>query len=185
LTTRRHRYHPARYMKGPPQVYPRSVRGRLKLAPTSWVYPWPVVAFCSPSADRARLACCPAWSVQAIPRYQQRSRDCPGIPRVMRGPDSRPASDLPEAWRVLDRGRRAIEIKGQGSSGNRPLPASPPRAVRPNAPPGRVHDRGRCPLYVRAQLETAGLPWTQWDLAAQKATARETGNSQLTGRFRR
>jgi hypothetical protein len=69
--------------------------------------------------------------------------------------------------------------------GEAPASASPPQTIRPNAPPDRVHDRGRCPLYVRAQLETAGLPWTQRDLAAPKATARETGNSQLTGRFRR
>ena len=35
------------------------------------------------------------------------------------------------------------------------------------------------------QLEAAGLPWTQRDLTAPKATAREAGNPQLTGRFRR
>jgi hypothetical protein len=33
LTARGYRYHPARYMKGPPQVHPRSVGGRRKLAP--------------------------------------------------------------------------------------------------------------------------------------------------------
>jgi pimeloyl-ACP methyl ester carboxylesterase len=49
------------------------------------------------------------------------------------------------------------------------------------AGPGRP---GRCPLYVRAQLDTAGLSWTQWDLARPKATARETGKIQLTGYFR-
>jgi hypothetical protein len=65
---------------------------------------------------------------------------------------------------------------------NRPLtlPAPP---IRPNAPSGRAHDRGRCPLHVRAQLETAGLPWTQRDLTAPKATAREAGDPQLTGNF--
>ena len=61
--------------------------------------------------------------------------------------------------------------------------ASPPRAIRPNAPQGSVHDRGRCPLYVRVQLQTAGLRWTHWDLAAPKATARKTGNPQLTDRL--
>src|ERR1017187_4561875 len=41
--------------------------------------------------------------------------------------------------------------------GEPPASASPFRAIRPNAPPGRAHDRRRCPLYVRAQPETAGL----------------------------
>jgi hypothetical protein len=41
--------------------------------------------------------------------------------------------------------------------GEPPASAYPPRAIRPNAPSGPAHDRGRCPLYVRAQLETAGL----------------------------
>ena len=77
--------------------------------------------------------------------------------------------------------------RNPGASGpvNRPLPLHRPEQFRPNAPPGRAHDRGRCPLYVRAQLETAGLPWIQRDLTAPKATAREAGNPQLTGRFRR
>src|ERR1017187_6100381 len=47
-----------------------------------------------------------------------------------------------------------------------------------------AHDRGRCPLYVRAQLDTVGLSWTQRDLVRPKATARETGKIQLTGYFR-
>jgi len=36
-------------------------------APASWklVYPWPVVAFCSPCADQAGAGCRPAWSVQS------------------------------------------------------------------------------------------------------------------------
>jgi hypothetical protein len=41
------------------------------------------------------------------------------------------------------------------------------RLLGPGDPPAvttrQVHDRGRCPLYVRAQLETAGLRWTQRD----------------------
>ena len=68
---------------------------------------------------------------------------------------------------------------------NRPLLLPRREQFRPNVLAGRVHDRGRCPLYVRAQLETTGLPWTQRDLTAPKATAREAGNPQLTGRFRR
>ena len=56
------------------------------------------------------------------------------------------------------------------------------RAIRPR---DRAHDRGRCPLYVRAQLDTVGLSWTQRDLVRLKATARETGKTQLTGHFRR
>ena len=60
--------------------------------------------------------------------------------------------------------------------------ASSARAIRPR---DRAHDRGRCPLYVRAQLDTAGLWWTQRDLAGPKATARKTRKTQLTGYFRR
>jgi hypothetical protein len=36
--------------------------------------------FCSPSADQAGVACCRRGQSKAIPRYQQRSRDCPWIP---------------------------------------------------------------------------------------------------------
>ena len=51
-------------------------------------------------------------------------------------------------------------------------------------PHSRAHDRGRCPLYVRAQLDTLGLSWTQRDLVRLEAAARETGKTQLTGHFR-
>lgn len=58
------------------EVYERSTAGASQVsrssaetgaAPASWkqVYPWPVFAFCSPSADRAGAPCCPAWSVQS------------------------------------------------------------------------------------------------------------------------
>ena len=65
-----------------------------------------------------------------------------------------------------------------------------PRA--PNTPTVRhitaaTNDKrpGRCPLYVRTQLDTAGVTWTKWDLVRPKATARETGKTQPTGYFRR
>ena len=54
-------------------------------------------------------------------------------------------------------------------------------AIRPR---DGVHDRGRCPLYVRPQLDSVGLSWTQQDLGRLKATAREAGKTQLTGYFR-
>jgi hypothetical protein len=44
---------------------------------------------------------------------------------------------------------------------------------------------GRCPLYVRAQLDTVGLSWTQRDLVRPEGTAREAEKTQLTGYFRR
>jgi hypothetical protein len=69
--------------------------------------------------------------------------------------------------------------------GERLASASSPRAILLKCTAGRVHDRGFRPLYVRAQLETAGLPWTLRDLTAPKATARETGKTQLTGYLRR
>jgi hypothetical protein len=121
---------------------------------------------------------------KAIPRYQQGSRDCPWIPWTMRGqtPDPPVIFREPDGLFTEDGGHRD---PGASGSVNRPLPLPRPEQFRPNAPPGRVHDRGRCPLYVRAQLETAGLPWTQRDTTSPKATAREAGNPQLTGRFRR
>jgi hypothetical protein len=83
--------------------------------------------------------------------------------RGSHGPCVGQSFDLPVIFR--ERGGLFTEDGGPAKSrskrfGEPPASASPPRAIRPNAPPGRVHDRGRCPLYVRAQLETAGLPWT-------------------------
>jgi hypothetical protein len=50
---------------------------------------------------------------------------------------------------------------------------------------GPLDRAGSCPLYVRARLETAGLPWTQQDFIGPKAPARESRKSQAMGRFRR
>ena len=58
------------------EVYERSTAGTSQVsrrsaetgaAPASWklVYPWPVVAFCSPCADHAGAGCRLAWSVQS------------------------------------------------------------------------------------------------------------------------
>jgi hypothetical protein len=90
------------------------------------------------------------------------------------------AQELPVSSRARQAHHRA---------GRLPLPrtassAFSARLICPRRPPGGVHDRGRCPLYVRAQLDTVGLSWTQRDLAGLKATARETGKTQLTGYFR-
>lgn len=115
LTARRRRYQPARYMKGPPQAHPRPVRGRRKLARHRPAESTFIRGRSLHSAGHAQTG--QDWPAarrgqsKAIPRYQQRSRDCPGIPRAMRRPDSRPASDLPGAWRVLHRGRHATEIQ--------------------------------------------------------------------------
>jgi hypothetical protein len=49
---------------------------------------------------------------------------------------------------------------------------------------GSLVGPGRCPLYVRAQLDTVGLSWTPWDLVWLKAIVREAGKTQLTGYFR-
>ena len=117
-------------------------------------------------------------------------RQLPAILRGLPGPRLRPwgfesVSQWPtEGLAVLHRGRRPSKSRSK-RFGEPPASASPSRAIRPNAPPGRVHDRGRRPLYVRAQPETAGLRWTRRDIVREKATAREAGNPQLTGRFRR
>ena len=78
-----------------------------------------------------------------------------------------------------------------------PLIIFPPQAGRPPRSPGwpvqpgnqrfagPLIGPGRCPLYVRAQLDTVGLSWTPWDLVWPKAIAREAGKIQLTGYFRR
>src|ERR1035438_6000167 len=55
------------------------------------------------------------------------------------------------------------------------------RGKRLAGPPVRP---GRCPLYVRAQLDTVGLSWTQRDFVRLKAIARKTEEIQLTGYFR-
>jgi hypothetical protein len=83
-------------------------------------------------------------------------RDCHGShgPRV--GQTLDPPVIFPEPHGLLTEHSGPSESKRK-RCGELPASGSPPRAIRPNAPPGRVHDRGRCPLYVRAQLETAGL----------------------------
>ena len=75
---------------------------------------------------------------------------------------------------------RYEEASGSVNLWRRPLAQSRPG----HATDDRGHDRGRCPLYVRAQLSTVGLSWTQRDLVRPKVTARETGKIQLTGYFR-
>src|SRR5258708_37316879 len=77
-------------------------------------------------------------------------------------------------------------LKWGASGWGEPLlsPPRPERSAHADHPTG-VHDRGRCPLYVRAQLEAAGLTCTQRVLIGPGATAREAGETQLTGRFRR
>jgi hypothetical protein len=51
-------------------------------APANWkqVYPWPVVAFCSPSSDQAARPAARRGQSKAIPRYQQHSRPLPVDP---------------------------------------------------------------------------------------------------------
>jgi hypothetical protein len=117
----------------------------------------------------------------AIPRYQQGLAAARGSREPMRWPDRRPPVIVRGAWRALtgDRGPSKSGSKRFGAPHLRP-----PRPERSDHP-DRVHDRGRCPLYVRAQLETAGLTWTQRDLAGPGRIARETGKTQLTGYFRR
>jgi hypothetical protein len=95
LTPCRHRYHPARYMVGPPQGHPRSVRGRRNWRSTGQLaYPWRVAAFCRPCADQAVAGSCPAGQSKAT-RYQQGCRAC----RWTRGPRVGQTRDPPVAFR--------------------------------------------------------------------------------------
>jgi hypothetical protein len=128
------------------------------------VRPWPVVAFCRPSGPRWRGL--PSTAKPATSKV-------PVTARGLCGPGRRSAGDLLGLAGTAGR----LDPGGDGS-----LNRFPARAIRPR---DRVHDRGRCPLYVRAQLDTVGLSWTQPDLARLKATARETGKTQLTGYLRR
>jgi hypothetical protein len=66
-------------------------------------------------------------------------------------------------------------------------PASSPLEDRRNRGDKRfggplVHT-GRCPLYVRAQPEAAGLAWTQRDINGPKAAAREVSKTPGHGPF--
>ena len=71
-----------------------------------------------------------------------------------------------------------------------------PRACRPASSPledrrnrgdkrfgGPLVHPGRCPLYVRAQPEAAGLAWTQRDINGPKAAAREVSKTPGHGPF--
>ena len=182
-------------MKGPPQVHPRSVRGQRKLARrrlTGSRFIHGRSLHSAGQAGHAGAARCPGVAAQheaprrQPARFRPRPRRYPGTSRVLAtargsrgpsGPDRRPASDLLGLAGTV--GHRAPRSQRFGE----PLTAasSPERSDHPD----RVHDRGRCPLYVRAQLDTVGLSWTQRDLAGLKATAREAGKTQLTGYFRR
>src|ERR1039457_1936026 len=76
--------------------------------------------------------------------------------RGSHGPCVGQTLDLPVIFREPD--GLFTEDSGPSTSrskrfGEPPASASPPRAIRPNVPSGQVHDRGGCPLYVRAQLE--------------------------------
>src|SRR6266704_2097214 len=74
----------------------------------------------------------------------------PHIPWAMRGPDRRTTV-------ILRRPSRLFAKDGQPSK-SRSKQSGEPLLLPPRRPPSRVHDRGCCPLYVRAQLETAGSP---------------------------
>jgi hypothetical protein len=121
-------------------------------ATANWepVHPWPVVAFCRPSGPHEAPRRRPT-------RFRPRPRRYPGTSRVLAtargpcgpcGPDRRPISDL-----LGLAGTVGHRDPGTSGSVNRCLRFLA-RAIRPR---DRAHDRGRCPLYVRAQLDTVGL----------------------------
>ena len=128
---------------------------------------------------RAPAGAAPA-GVRADARPSGRYRACRQVPEAMRRQScSAITGDLPGPGQP-SRSRITVAAGEASGSVNRCLRFLA-RAIRPH---DRVHDRGRCPLCVRAQLDTVGLSWTQRDLAGLKATARETGKTQLTGYFR-
>jgi hypothetical protein len=129
LTARRYRYHPARYMKGPPQVHPRSVGGRRKLAPHgpagSWFLRGRSLHSAAHVQTRQARAAARRGQSKATPRYQQGSRECPCIPWTMRGQTLDPPVIFrePDGLFTGDGGHRN---PGANGSVNRPLPLPRP-----------------------------------------------------------
>jgi hypothetical protein len=184
-TSRRLRYRPARYMKGPPQVNRRSVKGQPKLARqrltgSRFIHGRPLHS--AGRAGHAGAACCPGVAAH-MKRHVSRHGSAPvhGDTAVPAGSSRRPqiARRADHAGQTAGppaifwgwRGQWAIEIQEGSGPANRCLRFLA-RSIRLR---DRVHDRGRCPLYVRAQLDSVGLSWTQRDLVRLKATAREAG----------
>jgi hypothetical protein len=178
----------ARYTPGPSQVYGRSVRGqRGPPRPGPIGHSWrvaPAGVARRPKPDDVIIHRAPAGMAPAGVHADAPPQDgaAPaGIPEATRT-QSCPAitGDLPGSGQP-SRSRITVAAGEASGSVNRCLRFLA-RAIRPH---DRAHDRGRCPLYVRAQLDTVGLSWTQRDLVRLKAAARETGKTQLTGHFRR
>ena len=112
---------------------------------------------------RAPAGAAPA-GVHADARPSGRCRVCRQIPEAMRR-QSCPAitGDLPGPGQP-SRSRMTVAAGEESGSVNRCLRFLA-RAIRPH---DRAHDHRRCPLYVRAQLDTVGLSWTQRDLVRLK-----------------
>ena len=160
LTARHHRYHPARYMKDPPQVHPGSVRGRRKLARTGQPEAGLFVAgrcILQPSTDQASVACCPARSAQK--RYPNISSVLTTAADPNGHAQARPSTCQSSSRNLTGSSPRTGGHRNRGASGsvNRPPPLlRPERSAQMRHRAGSTIG-GRHPLYVRAQLETAGL----------------------------
>lgn len=134
----------------------------------------------SPSADQVGAARCPAWSVQSDTPVSAAFSRLPVDPvgYAWARPSTR---QCPSASLAGSSPRTAGQSKSSSKRfGEPPASASPPRALRPNAPPGRFHDRGRCPLYVRAQLETASRSF----LIGLKVVDKSSGGATRPGAAR-
>jgi hypothetical protein len=91
---------------------------------------------------------------------------------------------------ALRRGR-ILSVRGPGRSHQgsaRGLQTRQQSSGRPAQPGdkrfgGPLVHTGRCPLYVRAQPEAAGLAWTQRDINGPKAAAREVSKTPGHGPF--
>jgi hypothetical protein len=170
----------ARYMKGPPQVHRRSVRGHRKLArhgpAGNPVHLWPVVPFCRLRVAQAGAVCFQRGSAtqpggtvppqsKAIPRYQQ----VLATVRGSRGPCVGQTGRLVivrATWRLLP---RMLGHRNPGASGS----------VNRSSGPDSVRHMS---VTTAMQGLTAAHRETQRD---NSKTARESGKIQLTGYFRR
>lgn len=179
-----HQCHPE-VQVGPPQVHPRSVRGRRKLAQHRPAGSWFIrgrslrlAAHAQTSRRRPLPGVVSPW------RYRDISTVCRACRRV--DPVSRPFGRPVKSGRLAGSSPRAVGHRkpGTSSSVNRRLPLlRPERSAQMRHRAGfMIADAVR---YMSVHSWKQPDAWTQRDLTAPKATAREAGNPQLTGRFRR
>jgi hypothetical protein len=158
-------------MKGPPQVHPRSVGGRRKLAPHRPTGRW----FIRGRSLHSAVMCRPER--RGLPPGVVSPKRYPDISRALvsahgsREPDSRSTSNLPGNLTALHRGRPASKSRKSGSV-NRPLPL--PRHERSakmrHQTGAMIADAVRyMSVHSRKQPDSHGHSGTSWPRRQQPA----------------